>query len=75
MARRTRSNPRVANDNGSSAGVVSLSAYRENDARRPALMRDWAPAILATFFTVGHGTNAGARSVATGTRGRPNAKP
>jgi len=42
--------PRIANDNGDGARIVSLSERREAAARRLALMSDWAPAILATFF-------------------------
>ncbi|HVZ71075.1 MAG TPA: hypothetical protein VHJ20_01760 [Polyangia bacterium] len=43
---------RAANDNGEATVVVSLTERREL-ARRVALLRDWAPAILATFFSGG----------------------
>ena len=45
-----KTKPRAANDNGRATVVVSLTARRECAARRASLMRDWAPAILATFF-------------------------
>jgi hypothetical protein len=41
---------RVANDNAKGTVVVSLSERRKRVRRRDSLMRDWAPAILATFF-------------------------
>jgi hypothetical protein len=47
---RIRTKVRVANDNGSATVVISLRERRERGARRASLMRDWAPAILATFF-------------------------
>ena len=49
---RIRTKQRVANDNGQPTKVVSLEARRAGAARRRALMRDWGPAILATFFTL-----------------------
>jgi hypothetical protein len=53
----------AANDNGKATVVVSLTERRER-ARRAALLRDWAPAILATFFSGGPwlGENDGASS-------------
>jgi hypothetical protein len=50
MKTRIKTRARVANDNGRAAVVVSLTERRERAARQRALMRDWAPAILATFF-------------------------
>jgi hypothetical protein len=59
MKTRIKAKPRVANDNGEATTVVSLTERRERAARRRAaaaaragvfVMRDWAPAILATFF-------------------------
>jgi hypothetical protein len=44
--------PTIANDNGTPAQVVSLAARRQSTARRAPPGREWAPAILATFFTV-----------------------
>ena len=60
MKGRIQTNPRVANDNGKSTKVVSLAARHEGAARQASLMRDWAPAILATFFTVDCGSMSGA---------------
>jgi len=50
MKTRIKIKPRPANDNGRTAVVVSLKERRAQAARRAVLMRDWAPAILATFF-------------------------
>jgi hypothetical protein len=46
---RIKTKTRAANDNGKTTVVVSLTERRAR-ARRATLMRDWAPAILATFF-------------------------
>jgi hypothetical protein len=52
LTRRIQTQLRAANDNGNASVVVSL-AERRARARRAALLRDWAPAILATFFNGG----------------------
>jgi hypothetical protein len=52
LTTRSKTKPRAANDNGKTAVVVSLTERRER-ARRAAFLRDWAPAILATFFSGG----------------------
>jgi hypothetical protein len=52
LTTRIESKARAANDNGKAAVVVSLTERRER-ARRAALLRDWAPAVLATFFSGG----------------------
>jgi hypothetical protein len=46
---RTQADPRVPDDDARPADVISLAARRA--ARYGSPMRDWAPAILATFFT------------------------
>jgi hypothetical protein len=50
MKTRIKTKARAANDNGKTAVVISLRDRRERTARHGSLMRDWAPAILATFF-------------------------
>jgi hypothetical protein len=52
MKIRIKTKGRVANDNADAHAnaVISLRDRRARAARRGALMRDWAPAILATFF-------------------------
>jgi hypothetical protein len=52
LTTRIKPKARAANDNGKATVVVSLPEHRER-ARRAALLRDWAPAILATFFSGG----------------------
>jgi hypothetical protein len=47
---RPRAKQRIANDNGTVTDIVSVTRRREDGARGRSLMRDWAPAILATFF-------------------------
>jgi hypothetical protein len=50
-----------------------LAARREGAARDRSLMREWAPAILATFFTVdGRSAADPAREPTRG--GRPSAR-
>ena len=74
MKARIRTNPRIANDNGKPADVISVTARREDAARQGSHMREWAPAILATFFTVDCGSTSGPRAVAASVRGRRSAK-
>jgi hypothetical protein len=57
-----------ANDNRKPTRIISLAARRAGAARRRALMRDWGPAILATFFTVGCGPTFDPASLVTSTR-------
>jgi hypothetical protein len=65
---RIRTQRRIANDNGRPTRVVSLEARRAGAARRRALMRDWGPAILATFFTIGCGPTFDPASLVASTR-------
>jgi hypothetical protein len=51
MKARIQPKARIANDNGKAANIIPLSARRAADARRRSTEREWAPAILATFFT------------------------
>jgi hypothetical protein len=52
LTARIETKARAANDNGTETVVISLTERRER-ARRAALLREWAPAILATFFSGG----------------------
>ncbi|HVU49062.1 MAG TPA: hypothetical protein VHL80_00145 [Polyangia bacterium] len=51
MKARIRSEAPIANDNGKVASVVPLASRRTRAVRRRSTRREWAPAILATFFT------------------------
>jgi hypothetical protein len=57
-----------ANDNARPRRVDSLEARRLGRARRLKLLRDWGPAILATFFTLGCGPTFDPASLVTSTR-------
>ncbi len=59
MKARIQTNPHIANDNGRSTRVVS------SKVRQGSLMREWAPAILATFFTVDRDPASSLRSPAS----------
>jgi hypothetical protein len=65
---RIRTRQQIANDNGRPTRVISLEARRAGLERRRALMRDWGPAILATFFTMGCGPTFDPASLVTSTR-------
>jgi hypothetical protein len=59
---------RPANDNARPTRVVSLDARRSGLARRQRMLRDWGPAILATFFTLGCGPTFDPASLVKSTR-------
>ncbi len=65
---------RSANDNATPIANVTASRARHarrtppRAARRRSLMRDWAPAILATFFGIGCGPSFDSASLVTSTR-------
>jgi hypothetical protein len=61
-------NHRPANDNGRPTRIVSLGARRAGQARRRKMLRDWGPAILATFFTLGCGPTFDPASLVNSTR-------
>jgi hypothetical protein len=63
-----RTTKRPANDNARPVRVISLDARRAGVARRRKLLRDWGPAILATFFTLGCGPTFDPASLVTSTR-------
>jgi hypothetical protein len=65
---RIQTKQRIANDNGQATKIVSLDARRRGASRRRALMRDWGPAILATFFTLGCGPTFDPASLVKSTR-------
>ena len=65
---RIQTQQRPANDNAHPTKVVSLDARRAGVARRRQMLRDWGPAILATFFTLGCGPTFDPASLVNSTR-------
>jgi hypothetical protein len=73
MSTKTRiDSQRSANDNARPPAKTRMRHARrsppQHPPRRRSLMRDWAPAILATFFTIGCGADFDSASLVVSTR-------